>query len=186
MDLTDLVPRLTGRATKEIDCEYVGDLTEADIDLLSTEAGIQPIDPLKLRDSHHALARTLARGARPAEAAAITGYSPARISILQRSPAFQEILAHYRENLDVTIVDYRERLRNAGMDVVEWLREDMEENPNNYSPGQRTDIMKIWLDRGGLGPESRSVNMSLNVDIAGRLERGLARAEAAKTIDHEE
>jgi hypothetical protein len=41
----------------------------------------------------------------------------------------------------------------------------------------------MMLDRGGLGPESRSVNTQVNIDIATRLERGLARA--AKVIDHE-
>lgn len=186
MDLTDLPLRLAGRARREVDYEVVGELKEADLALLETERGIQPIDPIKLRDSHHSLARVLARGARPAEAAAITGYSSSRISILQRAPAFQELVEFYREGIE-PFVDRRARLQDMGMDQLTAIAEDMEENPDKYSPGFRLDFSKVALDRGGLGPQSSSVTTNVNIDYAARLERGLERAaNADKLIEHEE
>jgi hypothetical protein len=160
-------------------------LTAADIALLATERAIQPPDLVRrLSDSHHALARELAAGKPPAEASLKTGYSPSRISILRHSPAFQELIAFYQESLATEAIDFRERIRNFSMDVLADIAEEMEEYPERYSPGMKAELFKLTADRGGLGPESRSTNVSINVDYAARLERGLARAEAAKLIEH--
>lgn len=187
MDLTELIPRTSGRARREIDYEVIGDLSEADIALLETERSIQPIDPIKLRDSHHSLARALAAGKRPAEAAIITGYSSSRISILQRSPAFQELVEFYRgSQAESALVDFRERIRNFSMDMLVAISEEMEDFPERYSPGMKAELFKLTADRGGLGPESRTVSTSVHVDIAGRMERGLERVRNAKIIDNED
>jgi hypothetical protein len=71
------------------------------------------------------------------------------------------------------------------MDVLADIAEEMEEYPERYSPGMKAELFKLTADRGGLGPESRSTNVSINVDYAARLERGLARAEAAKLIEND-
>ena len=185
MDLIELTPRTRGRPKREVDYEIVGELNDAELALLESNRHIQPIDPVELRDSHHTLAKALARGARPAEASIITGYSSSRISILQRSPAFQQLVADYKEITDNGLVDYRTRLRDMGMDVLSNLWADATENPDKYSPGFLLDLGKVFVDRGGLAPETRSVNTNVNVDMAVRLEKGLARAEKAKTIDTE-
>jgi hypothetical protein len=180
----DLNPRTTGRASVPLEAVYIRDLTVADIALLETERGIKPPIIKKLRDSHHSLARSLAAGMRPAEASMVTGYSLSRISILQADPTFQELLAFYRENTDAIYTDVHERMSTLSMEALEELRERLHDTPEQLSPMSLLEIVKTLSDRTGHGPSSKSTVLSVNVDLAGRLER--ARARLAKREDEDD
>jgi hypothetical protein len=49
-----------------------------------------------LRDAHHSLAREAALGRSLGALAALSGLNPARVATLARSPAFRQLVAHYR------------------------------------------------------------------------------------------
>jgi hypothetical protein len=166
-------PRTRGRAARPPVATLGRELTPADIALLETERGTKAPRIAKLRESHHALARALARGLRPAEAALTTGYSASRISILQADPAFQELLAFYRENETEGMADFRAYLAAMGIDSAEELHERLIENPDSFSIDQLQDMIKLTADRTGHGPKQTTVNV--NVDLSARLQAARRR-----------
>src|SRR5438105_3835863 len=76
---------------------FVRELTEGDLALLADPPPLANTQrPLvRIRHRHHQLARLLAGGTAAVEASAITGYSQMRISLLQKDPAFCELMAYY-------------------------------------------------------------------------------------------
>jgi hypothetical protein len=66
---------------------------------------------VRLRDSHHTVARLFAHGLRPEEVSGQTGYSPSRLSTLQRDPSFQELVTFYR-------MDAREAKQDVEMQML--------------------------------------------------------------------
>lgn len=177
----DLDLPLTGRKASPILAEVVRSLTEADVALLSTERGIQPSSIKKLTDSHHALARCLAEGMKDADAAAITGYTPSRISVLRDSPLFAELIEHYRANKDAAVADLHERMATLGLDLVETLRERLETEPEKIGTGLVLEALKTVADRTGHGPQSKTTNVNLNVSLASRVAEGRKRAQGLST-----
>lgn len=176
-----LKPLPRGRTALPLEATVVRDLTPADLVLLETMRGHKPRPLTKLRDSHHWLARKLASGSRPVEASMVTGYSPSRISILQADPTFQQLLQHYRENTDEIYADVHERMSSLSLEALEELRERLHEEPETLSPLTLLEIVKTLADRTGYGPSSKSTVTTVNIDLAGRLDR--ARARVAQTIE---
>lgn len=177
----DLSPRVNGRAERPTSAVFVRDLTPDDIASLSIERGVKPPALQRLRDSHHALARSLAIGMRPGEASIITGYSLSRISILQADPAFQELLAFYRQDESKTTADFIEIAHSFKMDVLVELRDRFETDPDSFTNGTLREILKDLADRTGHGPSSKSTSINVNVSVAARLAAGRARADGART-----
>jgi hypothetical protein len=165
-----------GRKTVPCLAEIVRPLTEADKALLATERGIQPSAIKRLTDSHHALARVLAEGMKDAEAAAITGYTPSRISVLRDSPLFAELIEHYRSNKDAAFADLHERMATAGLVAVAELAERLNEEPEKIGTSTLLEAIKMLADRTGHGPQTKSTNLNVNVSLADRVREGRARA----------
>ena len=176
MDL-DFNPRTIGRVTKPITAVVIRELTAADVELLATEAHIQPITIKKLRDSHHALARCLASGMSAIAASAFTGYTVSRISVLRTDPSFKELLAFYAEAKEVAFADAHERMATLSLEAIEELRERLHDSPEQFTPMGLLKIVETTADRTGYGPTSKSLNITANVDLAGRLERARQRVK---------
>lgn len=174
-----------GRKTQPVAAEMVRELTGADIALLGEERGT-PAKPIKrLRDRHHALARMLASGMKDGHAALAVGYEPSRVSILKGDPAFQDLLAFYREHIDAQLIEYHERIAGLSVDAVEELRVRLEESPEEFSSNLLLEIAMKTADRTGYGPSSSSTNVNVNVDLAGRLERARKRVELRECAGRE-
>jgi hypothetical protein len=180
LDLDSL--NLIGR--KSIPClaEIVRPLTEADRALLATERGIQPTSIKKLTDSHHALARVLAEGLKDVEAAAITGYTPSRISVLRDSPLFAELIEHYRANKDTALADLHERMLTAGLVAVNELAGRLETEPEKIGTTTILEAIKTLADRTGHGPQTKSTNLNVNVSLASRVAEGRRRAMSTQGV----
>lgn len=158
----------------------VRELDDADIALLGEEKGsVAP--PLKrLSERHHALARCLASGSMSDSDAAITcGYAPSRVSILKADPAFQELLAFYRQDVNGKYLDMHGVLAGLSLDAAMELRErleaDIEGDEKKITVTQLMELTKLGADRTGFGPQSSQLNV--NVDLAGRLEAARKRVE---------
>lgn len=148
-------PRLLGNLTRSLSATYVRDLTAADIDLLNGPRGAAlPRQIQKIRSSHHSLARCLASGMKPHQAAEITGYTQNRICLLQQDPAFQALLAEYREEAREIFADLNQRMNNLSLDAIEELQERLNDAPEAFSIAMLLDVVKAFADRTGHGPNS--------------------------------
>lgn len=172
--------RTRGRASREIDAVVVRELEASDLVLLSAEKGSKPSAIKRLSERHHALARNLAGGMAPSEAAIVCGYSVSRVSILQDDPAFKELLVFYRADVNAQYRDLHQRLSGLAMDAAEELSVRLEEEPEKVSIGQLMEITKLGADRTGFGPQTSSTNLNVNVDLASRLEAARKRVSARK------
>lgn len=143
----------------------------------------------RLRDSHHAVARALAQGMPAVEASALTGYTPTRIGQLQADPAFQELLNHYRLQVDSAFAETQQRLAQLGLDAVGELQSRLDESPEEIKT--RELIEMVAMTRGGGGgqaPSGASAPVTVNISFAepqGQVIEGGAveGAEGARVID---
>lgn len=173
----DLDLPLIGRKPSPVLAEVLRPLTEADVALLATERGVQPISIKKLTDSHHGLARVLAAGMSNAEASAITGYTPSRISVLRDSPLFAELVEHYRGTAEAALGDFQERMLSVGMTALDELKDRLEAEPEKIGTATLIEAVKSLADRTGHGPQSKTTNVNLNVSLAARVAEGRRRAQ---------
>lgn len=174
MDLDiSLAPRTRGRPPKPVECEIVRELNEADLALLDTERGVKPTSIKKLRDAHHGIARLIAAGLKNHEVATITGYSQSRVSILKSDPAFEELVEHYRKiALDASeaiTANTAVKLATLTDAVAEEMLERVQEQGDRLSVAELEALGKFAADRSGYGPQSKSMNLNLNVGIADQL-----------------
>lgn len=144
----DSIPSARGAKPKPLEISYVRDLNELDIPKLTApdSLGDKPPTLKELRHSHHLLARSLAEGKAPAEAGAITGYSPSRISILQNDPAFAELIEYYKGQVEVKYVELHERVATLSKDAVEELLARLDDDPSKFSKKELMEITKLGTD----------------------------------------
>jgi hypothetical protein len=188
LDLAGLVPR-SGRQSVPLTAEFVREIEVADLQMPATK--IQTAPPIKkIRDSHHALARVLVTAGSEAEASAITGYSPSRISILKADPQFKELLEFYRQEGATAVADLRNRMAGMALDALQELQERLEEKPDDFGNVLLKDIVKEMADRTGHAPQRgpsavTQVNIGLTDRIARARERVNQLTSPERVIEHE-
>lgn len=135
----------------------------------------------RLRDTHHMVARLFAMGLRPRAVAERTGYSLARISTLRQDPAFEELIACYRQDVDQSwreeLDDYfglATKARNTAVRMICDQLEDAEETGEKIPIRTLVTLNADLADRTGFGKRSTQVN--LNVDFAAQLDRAIKRS----------
>jgi len=138
---------------------------------------------LRLRDTHHMMARLFAAGLRPGQVAARMGYSLSRVSVLQGAPQFQDLVAAYREEVDgryreaVTdlLSEYTEITVRNGVMAARLTHDTLEEaEPGDIALKDLTAISAHTADRYGFGKQRTNVNV--NVGIADALDRCVERS----------
>lgn len=169
------------RGRKPLTATKVRDLTQADVASLHSlrdgdlDQNLRPI--LKIRDSHHKLARLLSEGCKNEEAASITGYDPAYISNLRSDPAFSNLIDYYRGQAEEIFRDMASRMAAAGMVAAEELLERLTTNADAFTNREIIEAIQTLADRTGFGPKTTQVNV--NLDLAARLERARGRIAGA-------
>jgi hypothetical protein len=88
---------------KHLEVKAIRDLVPDDLLRLRDKRSIPATQ--RLRDPHHALARLIARGVRPKDAAAQTGYTISRVYVLHSDPTFKDLVAKYRDDVDEAYID---------------------------------------------------------------------------------
>lgn len=125
-----------------------------------------PLDATKkMRVRHHAIARLMAVGHKPAAIAAMIGISPASIASLERTPVFQALLLEYMNELDKAAVETTARLSILRNLTIDELTERVVTHGSDLKPGELVEILKTTADRTGLGP-TQKVETSLNGHIS--------------------
>jgi hypothetical protein len=175
--------RTAGRAAKPMKAELGRPLTEADLAALETERGIKAPPLQKLRETHHQLARLLAKGMKVGEAALVVGYDPSRVSILLADPAFQNLVQTYAGVKDLEFADWARVAGITSKEMLEEVRDRFHENPEAFSNDFLIDAGMKLADRTGNGPSHKMTNVNVNVDLAARIES--ARRRVGWTIDNE-
>ncbi len=178
MDL-DTPLRLSGRAPKPLVAEVVRELCPGDFALLATERGVEAAPLKRLGERHHALAKLLAQGTPPGEAAIVTGLSGSRVSILKADPAFQELVAFYKQKVDAEYLDMHATLAGLSLDAAQTLRDRIDEDPDAISVGQLIEVVKLGADRTGFGPKSTQ-DVNVHVGLAEKMQAARERAEARR------
>lgn len=182
-----------GKIATEPSVTNVRALTRDDLMVLKEDRGVSKDAQgngivQRLRDPHHRVARLIAAGLRYEEIAERTGYSYARVSTLQRDPAFQELVARYRKTVDAAFEreqDEYAKLATGNMLKAEtMLAEKLEEAEETGEFLPTKDLIAISrdaADRFGYG--KRQMNLNVNMDFAAELEKARSRSGKARVID---
>jgi hypothetical protein len=118
----------------------------------------------RLRHRHHLLARLIAQGTKDGDVAAISGYDPSRISVLKQDPAFKELIAHYKTQVDEVFISVHERLLTLGLSSIDEMTDRIEANPESFSTQDLMELIKLSADRIGAGP-SKNVTVSGTIGV---------------------
>lgn len=172
--LGDLVmPPARGRRAAPLSIVYTRDLTEADVKAMWTAPKLPVASQqlVKLRNTHHMLARLLAEGRPNEECSLITGYTPSRISVLKQDPAFQELVIYYEGQTKAQYLDVHARLAALGMSTVDELQHRLEEDPSAFKNRELMELAQMLLDRtvapptGARGSNGTVPGPGLNINI---------------------
>lgn len=146
LNIVDL--KRSGRPSKPLAAEIIRPLTEADIEAaMTTERNSKPPELKRITDRHHALARLLAAGTSKSDAALTLNYDPSRVSILQQSPAFQELVALYRSEVDREFATTLSHMSGLSKDALLELRQRIEDEPESLSVRELLAIQVEMHDR---------------------------------------
>jgi hypothetical protein len=126
--MRNLLPR-AGAPAKRLLLSVERELTHQDIfDLATGETEVPKTAPptiQRLKATHHAAARFLAAGKNVTETAILVGRTPQRIGDLTRDPAFQELMAYYKDQVDEVGIDDAQRIKQKLLDVAEESLDEM-------------------------------------------------------------
>lgn len=177
----EISPRIMGRVVEPLRHEFIRELRVSDLELLNAPRPNNGATPLKrLGDRHRALARNIAKGARPGEAAAILGYQVAYVNVLLANPAFKELVSVYASEFqgeqNAMMRTNFERLSGLNADAADELTSRLENEPEKISTNQLLEIIKVAADRSGNGPQTSNVQVNINANIADRMK--IAREQA--------
>jgi hypothetical protein len=174
-----------GRIETKIEILGVRPLSRDDLACVKEKRNVPAVQ--RFRDPHHRLARLLASGIRPAQAASEAGYSLARIYILQADPSFQDLVSAYRKDVHLAYISAEEERHRAATEVnlkaLRHLNEhfDKADEEGELIPiGRALAVFADTSDRVGLSKKSTNVN--INVDFAAKLEGAIARSANAKLV----
>lgn len=164
------------------------ELTEDDLQELVTPTalGTQPSQIQRIRSTHHRLAQLIAEGRKGTEISLIMGYSQSRISILQSDPAFQELVAFYKNQQTAIFLNVQERLADLGMAATEEIRERLEENPSDFTVNQLLDVQKAAFDRSIAPPkvtQNPTESMLARVMLMNEEERRIEASNVLRRIN---
>lgn len=167
--------RTQGEAHEPLVVQYIRDLTPADVEVLNTVPLGDSYVPLKaLRATHHSLARLLASGVKPAEAAATTGHSISRVNaMICCDRAFIDLIEHYKGEVTRQYIDVHARLAVLGLATIEELQERLEVTPGQFTNKELFALAELTFDRsiapskgtGGRTGQSANGNAGVNVNV---------------------
>lgn len=173
--------RTSGRAKAELFAEIEDAISDADVASLQEERGVTAPQIVKLRERHHALARLIAEGKKPGEAALIARYSQSRVSILMNDPAFLELIMHYKEVVNREFVDFQRKLAELGVDAATVLQERLEDAPDDLSDALLLRLVEVSADRTGHGPSAKT-EVNVRIGLAERLSAARHRQAQMRDI----
>lgn len=188
LDLTTI--RTRGRADKTPAILASGVLTAEQLEHRSTrEVGIEARPLQRLTVRHREIARAVASGDRTGEIAARFGLTASRVSVLKADPAFQELVACYQTQRDLSgerVTEVIGGVRDAAL-LELWDR--LDEEPSEIATDELLKIVTATSDRTGFGPkrtEEKNVNFNFGEELAAARNRVKDQARSVIETDYEE
>ncbi len=142
------------------------------------------------RDWHHRIARLVAMGIKHSDVRAQTGLSQTRFLQYMSDPAFQELVAQYRNKVQEGYIDAATELYETvaanTLNAEIMIREQLEEAMDGGIPLPIKTLLTIsrdGADRVGLPKQKVSTNTNFNMDFASMLEKAAARSGRSNVID---
>jgi len=137
-----------GRPARPLSVIVSREVNDADMELLATVPRNTSAPTLqRITDRHHALARLLAAGTPEGEAAIALNYTPSRVSVIKASPAFGELLALYRSEVDREFAGVLDHMSGLSRDAILELRDRLEDDPAKFSNRELLSITTDMVDR---------------------------------------
>ena len=193
-DLMDGFPTgflaMEGRGKARVDLSDLivewGPLTSEDVRAAQTHVeagspalGVPAFNPLqKLRQNHHRMAQYLAMGMADVKVAALCNTHPNRIWILKQDPAFKELLAYYATGVQEEFSDFVSAAADLSLDMIEHLRDTLENAPERITPQVALEAIKTLADRSGHAPITKNLNVNVNAGLGDRLRSARERANS--------
>ncbi len=160
-------------------------LTRDDLSLLKEPREKKPVAQ-RLRDPHHRLARFIAMGHNNTVAAQLSGYSINRVAMFQTDPAFQQLVAEYRNLVNESFKEQIDEFMSLSVsNMVKAERMVAEHFDEADEKGELLPLSKLdtiaqgRMDRFGYG--KKQTNLNVNVDFAAQLEK--ARQRSGRVIE---
>jgi hypothetical protein len=151
------------------DAPLVLEVRSLTVDDLREHAARGAIEPQRMtermRTIHHSIARMEAAGLKHVDISRLTGYSQVTLSVLQRNPAYQELVAHYCEKADRAAFDLTERMFFLGLDTIDRLHEKVLDREYPIPVKDLRGIITDMADRTGHAPVQRSERLHLHVGL---------------------
>lgn len=164
-------------------------LTRDDLACLGDKRPAQGVVKI-FRHHHHRIARMAAMGLRPREIQAQAGIGVTRWVQLQQDPAFQELVAQYRNKVDEGFTDAATELYTAvaanTINAENLLSERLEkalDGDEDIPIKTLLAISRDGADRVGLPKQKVSQNTNVNLDFATMLEAAAKRSGRSNVID---
>lgn len=159
-------------------------LVPADIEHL-VPAGERPsrlIDRTTAR--HHQLAMWVAQGKSNSEISALGGVSVSRMEDFRKSPAFQELVAHYQEVRECVFSETNERVKMVGLQFLDELQARIDEKPEAFTNQQVIDAAHVLLIKGrAMGEGSPGGGNGVPVQVNVNFVQAKPRLPEGQTID---
>lgn len=168
-----------GRRSKPLSFSIRREIVPADLVMLATSSNVGAVAIKKLSQRHHGLARLIAAGTPPGEAAIIMNYDNARVSVLMSDPAFVELVSFYGAQVDEAFVKTADKLAGFSNDVLDELQDRLETSPDDFSTNELTKLLTVALDRTGLGPSTKT-EKNVTINIGSSIEAARKRALDAR------
>jgi hypothetical protein len=103
---------------------------------------------VRIKASHHRIARLCATGASNIEVAQACGYTPQYISnLLTANPAFKELVAHYSRLDEAELLDLRAKQARLGELAVDELTDRIADKPDLFSIRELIDVVESSVNK---------------------------------------
>ncbi len=142
--------------------------------------------PKAMRETHHRLARMVAAGFRTEEILHLTGFSQTRLYQLRGDPAFQELVAAYKDKVDEAYVrgidEFYETSTSNMLRAERMIEEHLDEADESGEKVSIKTLMALTADRADrFGYSKKVVNRNENVDFAAMMEQ-IARSSGRSNV----
>jgi hypothetical protein len=152
------------------------------------EKRVGPPRVKQFRDTHHRLARMCAAGLRDAEIIRLSGYGPNRLMQLRQDPAFQQLIAEYRDKVTEAFVRSQDEFYETSVSNMLRAERMIEDHLDSAEETGETVPLKTLLaitsdraDRFGYGKHRTQTNE--NVNFAAEMKRIAQQSGRSNVID---
>lgn len=135
----------------------------------------------------HNVARALALGMKPREAAVSAEVSTQRVSRLSRNTNFMVLVDSYRNEIDIRFHGLHEKMLGITSDILDEIRSRFETGASEMGTKDLLKIFETLADRSGYSrhtAQTPAVSVNIGTSIADGLQQAIEREHTA-AIEHQ-